>query len=862
MSAGFINGRAVSGPDLVRNGRCPTTNGTNGVLASALNGRPSAGGKFVFVSGQKLYVRGVTYGTFRPQEDGHEYPLPAVVEQDFATMAENGITAVRTYTVPPRWLLDAASRHGLRLMVGVPVERYVGYLTDNKEGPDIEKWVRSQVRSIGSHPAVLCYAIGNEIPGAVVRWLGRRRTQRFLERLYLAAKDEDPKGLVTYVNYPSTEYLDLPFLDLVCFNVYLESEEPLEAYLARLQNIAGERPLILSEIGLDSQRNGEATQAANLGRQVRMAFRAGCAGAFVYAWTDEWHAGGVDMLDWDFGLTRRDRKSKPALADVRTAFAEAPFPRDTSWPLVSVVLCSYNGQRTIRDCLEGLAKLDYPNFEVIVVDDGSTDNTGAIAREYERYGFRVIHTEQLGLSNARNTGLEAAAGEIVAYLDDDAYPDPQWLTYLAATFASTEHAAVGGPNIAPPGDGPSECFASAPGTPVHVLLSDVEAEHIPGCNMAFRRTCLEEIGGFDPQYRAAGDDVDVCWRLQKRGWTLGYSPAAMVWHHPRSTVRTYWKQQYGYGKAEALLEAKWPEKYNVAGQLAWAGRIYSKAPAISNRLCRIYHGVWGSAPFQRLYQPTQGWFGSFYLTPEWYLLNSALAIVSVLGVLWTPLFWALPLFLLGVVASLSEAWVAGRIPFRSTPPSRLTHLRWRLLTAFLFLIQPLARLRGRLQHGLTPWRRPSLRDLALPWPRQTSIWTEAWQGSEQRLEDLEALLRSSGAPVLRGGDFDRWDLEVRGGFLGAARILTAVEEHGQGRQLVRFRTWPTCYRAGTLLFLLGGGLAAGAAFDGAWAAAAVFGFATAVLLLRGFHECAASVGAARRGIEEYGSRTASSRQAR
>src|SRR2546422_6137391 len=86
-------------------------------------------------------------------------------------------------------------------------------------------------------------------------------------------------------------------------------------------------------------------------------------------------------------------------------------------------------------------------------------------------------TENRGLSCARNTGLQAATGEIVAYLDDDAYPDPHWLTYLAATFMRTTHAGVGGPNLAPAGDGPiAECIAHAPGGPVHVLLTDQEAE--------------------------------------------------------------------------------------------------------------------------------------------------------------------------------------------------------------------------------------------------------------------------------------------------------------------------------------------------------------------------------------------------
>ena len=151
-------------------------------------------------------------------------------------------------------------------------------------------------------------------------------SRRFLERLYRAAKSEDPDALVTYVNYPSTEYLQLPFLDLVCFNVFLEQPDRLEAYLARLQNVAEDRPLIMAEIGLDSRRHGLRDQAFALSWQISTAFAAGCAGAFVFSWTDEWHRGGHDIEDWDFGLTDRERQPKPALAAVEEAFSRTPFP--------------------------------------------------------------------------------------------------------------------------------------------------------------------------------------------------------------------------------------------------------------------------------------------------------------------------------------------------------------------------------------------------------------------------------------------------------------------------------------------------------------------------------------------------------
>src|SRR5437773_216395 len=109
----------------------------------------------------------------------------------------------------------------------------------------INDLVRAKVRACSGHPAILAYSLGNEIPAGLARWHGRRKIERYLEKLYRVVKAEDPGGLVTYVNYPSTEYLQLRFLDFFCFNVYLESQERFAAYLARLQNIVGDFPLVM-----------------------------------------------------------------------------------------------------------------------------------------------------------------------------------------------------------------------------------------------------------------------------------------------------------------------------------------------------------------------------------------------------------------------------------------------------------------------------------------------------------------------------------------------------------------------------------------------------------------------------------------
>jgi len=751
--------------------------------------RPDIHGRSIVIGDAKLHVRGATYGTFRGTEEAR-FPPPARVAQDFEAMVEAGANALRTYVPPPIWLLDLAERHGLKVMVGLPWEQHIAFLEEPGRAKAICEAVAEQVRTCAGHPAILCYAIGNEIPAPIVRWHGKRKTERFLEQLFWAAKAEDPDGLFTYVNYPSTEYLELPFLDIVSFNVFLEDEHVFEDYLARLQNLSGDRPLLVTEAGLDSRRHGERAQAEAIRWQVRHAFATGAAGVFVFSWTDEWHRGGHDVLDWDFGLVDRDRRPKDSLAAARDTFATAPFSRSRDWPRISVVVCTHNGAPTLPECLSRLTGLDYPDFEVIVVNDGSTDGSGEIARAYET---KVVETEHRGLSYARNAGIAEATGEIVAFLDDDAYPDHDWLHYVAAAFENSPHGGIGGPNLPPPEDGRvAECVAVAPGAPIHVLISDREAEHVPGCNMAFRKSALEAVGGFDERFHAAGDDVDLCWRLQDAGETLGFSAGAVVTHRRRDTVRRYLRQQFGYGKAEALLEQKWPSRHNRAGYLRWSGRIYDGPTTESNRKrARVNYGEWGGGLFQSVYEPAPGMLGTLMLMPESYLFVALLGVVAALGLVWTPLLLVLPLFAAGVAAVLWRAFSNG---WRAHRPamgrSDIELLRRRLLTGTLFLLQPLARLAGRLRHGLSPWRRRRGDCGTSPWPRTVAIWSERWRPHDERLRFLQDALIDARALVKSGGPFDRWDLQVRTGPLGAVRLRTTVEEHGSGRQQTRLRIWP------------------------------------------------------------------------
>ena len=178
--------------------------------------------------------------------------------------------------------------------------------------------------------------------------------------------------------------------------------------------------------------------------------------------------------------------------------------------------------------------------------------------------------------------------------------------------------------------------------------------------------------------------------------------------------------------------------------------------------------------------------------PEWYLLILALSATSALGAAFHPFLLALPLLTVVLGAAVADAAFSTR---RACAPLRgRGHRRGRVrayaLTLALHLLQPAARLQGRLTMGLTLWRRRGTAGLRLPRPHERTLWSERWRAVEDRLADIESTLNDDGAVTRRGGPYDRWDLQIRGGITADARLRVAVEEHGAGRQLVRFRIWP------------------------------------------------------------------------
>ncbi len=749
--------------------------------------------KFFFEGENKFYLQGVTYGPFRPATpDGPCLPSPERVAADFAQMRDLGLNVLRLYHTPPRWLLDLAAAHRLRVMVTIPWHKRVLFLDDRQAVATIQRNVAQAAEANAGHPAMLGFFIDNEIPPDLVRWYGARRMEAFLNQLVHIVKKHDPGALAAYANFPPTEYLLPGEVDFYAYNVYLHRRKDLVGYLGRLQNLAGDKPLVLSEFGMDTIRHPEEEQARLLTEHVTTVFESGLAGTFIFSWTDEWYTDGVDVTDWAFGLVTKERRPKRSFEALRPLLRapERPlyqrFVPEKPLPKASIVVCSYNGARTLRDCMLSLQDLHYPDYEVVFVDDGSKDNTQEIMREFPK--VRNIMQKNRGLSVARNVGIAAATGEIVAFTDSDCMADRDWLYFLVHTLLSSDFAAVGGPNISPPAtDWVQATVGAAPGSPSHVLLTDTVAEHVPGCNMAYHKWALEMIGGFDAEFRKAGDDVDVCWRIMQRGYQIGFSPAAVVWHYRRFEVKTYFSQQLGYGEAEAMLRYKHLQYFGPTGSAIWHGNVYSQV-RMDSFFTRpvIYHGIFGTGLFQCIYPKRYSPFAALLSSLEWLAVALFIFFVSI------PLagLRLIPLIMFGATLLVGLSYMAqARIETKyDSVPSRL-------LLLYLVIMQPWRRAWARYFTWLRGKRTPNA-VVATPEgaPHQPvsflraghlSFWSESGLERHQLLEQASALLEDEGWKFSLDTGWTNWDLHVFASRWWNLRLRTMTEIYPHGRRLTR-----------------------------------------------------------------------------
>jgi glycosyltransferase involved in cell wall biosynthesis/GT2 family glycosyltransferase len=284
-------------------------------------------------------------------------------------------------------------------------------------------------------------------------------------------------------------------------------------------------------------------------------------------------------------------------------------------PAVSIVINTLNRATLLASALAALRGLDYPNFEVVVVNGPSTDGTEALLETWAGK-VRIARCEEANLSVSRNIGIAHAAGEIVVFIDDDAAPHPKWLSRLAGAFRDPDIGGAGGFTVDNTGVAwqarKTVCDRFGAAYPMSAFFDERTLNHpglafypsLLGTNCAFRASALRQIGGFDHAFAYFLDETDVCLRLIDAGWKLAYEPGALIFHqfaeshiraadrvprslYPTSVSKTYFIQRHGAAQDPAAAgEALGGFRKEILAANAWLqddGRI---DPAHRRRLDR------------------------------------------------------------------------------------------------------------------------------------------------------------------------------------------------------------------------------------------------------------------------------------
>lgn len=223
--------------------------------------------------------------------------------------------------------------------------------------------------------------------------------------------------------------------------------------------------------------------------------------------------------------------------------------------LASVVVCVYNRPRQVISCLESLLKQDYRPLEIIVVDDGSTDETpNELARFRQEHQdddvpLRILtNTGNLGLCAARNVGLDAAAGDIVLYTDSDCIADPHWVSAIIEALEDGHYAGAAGRVI----DTPTNWAERAAAGATRIGASNVQGRSLVGGNMAIRRSLLAAYR-FDEHIAYGADEDDLAGRMARDGHRFVFVDAAIVHHHHPMNLRGYLRQAWRQGQGSAYF---------------------------------------------------------------------------------------------------------------------------------------------------------------------------------------------------------------------------------------------------------------------------------------------------------------------
>ncbi len=214
----------------------------------------------------------------------------------------------------------------------------------------------------------------------------------------------------------------------------------------------------------------------------------------------------------------------------------------------------FNSLTTIRRVIDEVMRQSHPPEEIIVVDDGSSDGSGAKAKT--PYVRLITHKRNRGLAEARNTIVENADNEIVVFFDADAIPGRDCVKHLVKHFKDSEVAAVGGRGIEGGLDNMAGRWRARITPQDHGDIPIQDDWMLMGLCCAFRKTVIEQVGGFDSNFQAAGEDVDICLRIRQAGYRLVYEPSATVQHLPGGGMLSVTQQAMKHAKFASYALSK------------------------------------------------------------------------------------------------------------------------------------------------------------------------------------------------------------------------------------------------------------------------------------------------------------------
>lgn len=391
-------------------------------------------------------------------------------------------------------------------------------------------------------PALLGYLIDCPIKAGNLCGRALDEVRRRLDTLVRAIRESDGRALVAFKHRADAPTVVLADEDLIYVTLEKIAPADLGSAMLALHNLAGAHPLVI-EFGEELPGQEEL---------VAHAFGLGAAGVVAPAMRPAASPGWLNV---------RMLSAGELLPFATLDGSSTPLPAAT--PMVSVVVCARDDDRTIAECLESIGRLQYPNYELIVVDEGSRDRSSEIAAVSS--GARLIRASCAGFGAARNAAVRAARGELIAFTRADCVVDPDWLTLAVHAMLDCGLDGCCGPIYSSPElDGlvtriiaSLDCRTSRPATGDRVV-------ELADGNMIVRKVPLLDAGGFDPRFDDIGGDIDLSARMIDAGMALGWCPAGFVWRRGGNRFGEFYHRQITQGRADAILAIKRPARFSVS----------------------------------------------------------------------------------------------------------------------------------------------------------------------------------------------------------------------------------------------------------------------------------------------------------